>query len=439
MKFSEKINKGLGAAQRAAAFMDVEPHFSSLKNGILVTVPATIIGGFMTIFLNPPVTAGMEGTNVLFRFLLAWKEWSVGHGHIFNTVNNMTMGLIALYAAIGIAYFLAKWRKIDILSAVITVVMTFLLVASPAEAVSDLGTYMSTGYLGGKGLFTAIIVSLLSVDITAFLIKKNIKIKMPDSVPPAITAPFEALIPMLVNIALFFGGSLILKTVTGYTFPELVIRIFQPLVASVDSLPGLLLMVTLMNFLWIFGINGGAVVNGVANAFTFAAVTTNAAALTAGTAMPFINAGSFYCIYGNIGGGGATLSLVVLMFFLAKSSQLKAVSKVGIIPQLFNINEPVVYGIPMIMNPFMMVPMLFIPIVNAVIGYTLTSLDVIGRVFVAAPWSLPGPVMAFCATMDWKAVVVWFGLVVLDMLLYYPFFKAYDNYLQKQETELTGE
>lgn len=430
MGFKEKMKKLI---QKTAVFLDRQPHINSMKNGILVTVPATIIGGIMMIIATPPVTADMQPTNFFFQFMLAWKDWATTYNEALMIPYHLTLGVISVYAVAAIAYYMAKKRNVNELSATISAVMIFLMIAAPAKSYQDLGTMMSIAYLDGKGLFSAIIVGLLSVEVMNFLFKRNIKIRMPDSVPPMVTAPFEALIPLIVNIILFYGGSLILESTTGYALPALIIAMMKPLIYAADSLPGVLFMVFLINLFWIFGINGGAVVNSVASAFVLSNLSANAAAVEAGEAMQYINSGPFYNVFGNIGGFAATLGMVIMMLFVSKSSQLKSVSRIAIGPQLFNINEPVTYGMPLVMNPYLVVPILLVPSINVIIAYMCTSIGWIGKIYINAPWTLPGPLLAFASTLDWRAVVLWFVLLGVDMLLYLPFLKMYDRYLLNKE------
>lgn len=430
MEMKERLKKFI---QKTAVFLDRQPHINSVKNGILLTVPATIIGGIMMIIATPPVTAGMEGTNVFFRFMLAWQEWATTYKEVLMIPYHLTLGVISIYAVAAIAYYMAKKRKINEISAVVSAIMVFLMVAAPAKSIQDLGTMINIGYLDGKGLFSAIIVALLTVEITNFLFKKNIKIRMPESVPPMVTAPFEALIPLGVNIVIFFGGSLLLESMSGYSLPAFIIAMMKPLIFAADSLPGILFMVFLINLFWIFGINGGAVVNSVASAFVLSNLSANAEAVKVGQEMQYINAGPFYNVFGNIGGFAATLGMVIMMLFACKSPQLKSVSRIAIGPQLFNINEPVTYGMPLVMNPYLVIPILLVPSINVIIAYACTTMGLVGKIYINAPWTLPGPLLAFASTLDWRAVILWFALLAIDMIIYFPFLKMYDRYLIAKE------
>ncbi len=413
--------------QQIAMTLDGSPHFTALKNGIQATIPSTIIGGLLCIITSFPVP-DESATGAAASILKGISGLFSGIVPYASTLQTMSLGIIALWAVIGISYYLSKSYRINELTGVTIGVMTFLLVAAPAADGA-----ISTEYLGSKGLFSAIIISWLSVDLTNLLIKKNIKIKMPDSVPPAVTAPFEALIPMAVNLIVFYIVNQLIIAVSGEAFPALIINILSPLFTAIDSLPGVILLVTGVNVLWWFGINGASIVNGATQAFTLAFLAENAAALANGEPMTRVTAYPFYCVFGNIGGAGATLAFIVIAVIFAKSAQMKAISKVAIIPQLFNINEPVTYGLPTVMDPFLLLPYIGVPIINITIAYLATWLGLVGKVYINAPWSMPGPLLAFFSTLDWRAVILWLILFVMDLALWFPFMKAYDKYLLEKE------
>lgn len=420
----EKLLQGV---QRIAMALDRSVHFTALKNGIQATIPATIIGGLLCIITSFPVPAeGTTGTAA--RIMGTIGRAFAGITPYVSVLQTMTLGIIALWAVAGIAFYLSRNYRMNELTGVTIAIMTFLLVAAPAQ-----DGVISTDYLGSKGLFSAIIIGLLSVEITHILLEKDIKIKMPDSVPPAVTAPFEALIPMAVNLIVFYVINEIVIALSGEAFPAMVIHILSPLFTAMDSLPGVILLITGVNVLWWFGINGASIVNGATQAFTLAFLAENAQALANGEPMSRITAYPFYCVFGNIGGAGATLAFIVIAVIFAKSAQIKAISKVAIVPQIFNINEPVTYGLPTVMNPFLLLPYIAVPIINITLAYLATWAGLVGKVYINAPWSMPGPLLAFFATLDWRSVVLWIALFALDLVLWFPFMKAYDKYLLEKE------
>lgn len=417
--------------------ISTQRYITAIKNGLMFTVPLTIIGGFSQIIAQPPIDPKVVlPTNIFNEMLLAWKMWSVKYAALLTIPYNMTMGLLALFAAIAIAYNLAKQYKIDPLSSSITALLTFLVVCSPTVSIlkdKPASLFLSTDYLGSKGLFTAIIIGLLTVEITRFLLEKNIKIRMPDSVPPMVTASFEAIIPLLLNVIIFMCINQVFELLFHMNISLAIMKLFSPFVSASDTLPAILISVFLINILWFFGIHGGAIANAILMPFFLTNLAENAAAVAAGQVPIHIFAGYYYIIFMNIGGSGCALGLAVAILICAKSAQLKSLSRVGIIPVAFNISEPFVFGTPMIMNLFLFIPMIFVPTINGIIAHFMFSMKIVRNLYILIPFSTPGFISAFLSTMDFKSVILWFSLLTLDVVLYLPFVKAYDNSLVKQE------
>jgi cellobiose PTS system EIIC component len=416
-----------------------QKHLSAIKNGIMFTIPFTIIGSLMMIIAQPPVNPQtMHATNFFFKFLLMWKAWATSQYLTLMTPYYLTMGILSVIAVIGISYSLAKSYKINEISAVLISTVTFLMVAAPFNPVSKEMSnvlVMPTSYLDSKGLFAAMIIGLISVEIIRILGEKNIKIKMPASVPPMVAAPFEALIPAAMNIALFFVINIVVMNVFGANLPQLIMNIFKPLVCASDSLAGLLFIYLLLNVLWIFGIHGGAVVIPIVMPLMISNTVENAQAYIAGKPMEHILTAPFHNIFANIGGSGAAIGLGIAILIVAKSAQLKAIGKIGIAPVLFNISEPLVFGTPIIMNPLLVVPVLLAPTVNVILCYFTFHMGIVRTGYLNIPNTIPGPIGAFLGTMDWKAIIFWFVLAAIDTIIYVPFVKIYDKTLVKKETK----
>lgn len=414
-------------------------HISAMKNGLMATLPLTILGGFTLIVSTPPVNpAVIQPTNAFNKFLLAWKAWSVSNSFALNIPYNMTMGLLGLFTVMAVAYFLLQKYKMNVIGGVITAVVTFLCVAAPATAVNKEtpgALYLSTGYLDAKGMFTGIIIAFLTVEITKFFMDKNIKIRLPEQVPPMVSAPFEALIPLVVNVLFFTTINNLLIGDFDMNIPQLVLKAFAPLVSASDSLPALLLIMFLVNILWFFGIHGGNVVNAVVVPFATINLAENADAIAKGLEPTHILSGGFITLWGNLGGSGAAIGLVVAMLIVAKSAHLRSVGRLGIIPDIFGISEPLVFSTPIILNPFILIPLIIVPLINTVIVYFALTLNIVGKTYISIPFTTPGPIQAFLATMDWKAPILWIMLMVMDVLIYIPFVKAYDKTLVESENQ----
>lgn len=411
-------------------------HLKAMRDGLVQTIPITILGGLILMVANPPVATTVQGTNLFLKLMVAWRDWAIEWKNVIILPYKMSFALLGLFAAVNIAFYLAKSYKLNTLPAVVTAVITFLMVAAP---ITEDGTF-NVAYLDAKGMFTGILLAMLTVEITRFLINKNITIKMPDGVPPAVTSSFEALIPLAVNVIVVYAISLFIQKVSGSIIPQAIMKLLAPAVTAIDSAPAIFIFSLLAQLLWFGGIHGSSTIKtGVLEPFLNQNLNANSEAIIAGEALPHIFTNPFWANYMTIGGSGATLALVLVMLFVAKSSQMKSLGKVAILPALFNINEPIIFGTPMVFNPLFIVPFLLAQPINGVIAYYATKSGLIASSFVNLPWTTPGVLGSYLSTFDWKAPVLVIFLTVLDLIMYYPFFKVYDKKLAEEEAAVAAE
>lgn len=411
-------------------------HLASVRDGMTILVPITIIGGIFCLLAVPPVDlAKIQGTNFFYRFLIAWKHFADANSAMLMTPYNLTIGIISIYVVAGVAYRLAASYKMNTLTNVIVSLFIFLLIAAPPQtfkvdkaAISA----MPTGQLGAGAMFAAIITAIIVVEIAHFCEKKNIVIKLPESVPPNVAAPFTALIPMIFSLLLFMGGNALCTNATGAGLTQLVFKIFQPLISATGSLPSIILINVLMTMFWFFGIHGGNMVGVVVTPITTMNLALNAEAYAAGKALPAIFAGSVNSVFG---GWISYTAMAIVILIGCKAASLRSVAKVAITPSIFNINEPLIFGVPTVLNPFTVVGFLICNNVNFSIAYLLMKAGIIGKFFITLPFTVPGPIAAFLATMDIKATVLWFVLLALDIVILLPILKAYDKSVIKMEQE----
>ena len=399
-------------------------HLRAVRDGIVATLPLIIVGSFFLIVANPPLPQTWGITQFL----------SSNAGKIVLPYR-MTMYIMTLYAIFGIGSSLAHSYKLDGLSggilAEIAYMLTIMPVNVPADAEAGIaGWTIPMAKLGSAGLFVGIIAAFIAVEIYHLFDSKGWKIKMPDAVPPAVARSFENLFPTAAVILLF--GSVTYWF--GFDWHGLVGTLVAPLVSASDGLGSVLLIVFLTCFFWVFGIHGASIVGSLARPIWLILLEQNTAALAAGEAMPNIAPEPFYQWFIWIGGAGATIGLAILMAFFAKSHYAKDLGKTAFLPACFNINEPIIFGAPIVLNPTLMIPFCIAPIVNAVIAYGATAIGLVSRVSVNAPWTFPGPIGAYLACGgDWRAFVLNVVLIVLSVLIYYPFFRMWDGQLLKEE------
>jgi len=406
-------------------------HLSALKNGMMVTIPITIVGGIFMLIAQPPVNlATMQPTNIFFSFLIAWKQFAVDNASVLMVPYDWTIGALAVYIAFAIAYFLAKQYKINGMSAGISSMLIFLVIAAEPFTAGDFGKVISVKNLGGEGMFFAIIVAFITVEIFKFMLDHNIKIKLPDTVPPMVAAPFESLFPLVGSLLLFFFGNILCIQLTGNNLARLIFTILIPLMNATSSLPSVIILSTLLSLFWFLGIHANSIVGSVLTPIATANLALNSEAILSGGISASPLAGTFMTIFGNWMSYPAMLLCFVLV---AKSAHLKSIRKLAIFPSMFNINEPSTFGVPIVMNVLLALPIMLCNIICCSVAYLVMDAGIVKSIYIAVPWTTPGIINVFLSTMDWKAVILWAGLFVLDVVILLPFVKAFDKQQLRQE------
>ncbi|MBO0479392.1 PTS sugar transporter subunit IIC [Vagococcus fluvialis] len=395
-------------------------HLRAVRDGIIATLPLIIVGSFFLIVAFPPLPATWGIT-----------EFLTSNAATILLPYRMTMYIMSLYATFGIGASLAKSYDLDQVSggilATIAFLLTFVPVNVPAEALEAAGTagfVLPMANLGGGGMFVGIITAIIAVEIYRMTDKSKFKITMPEQVPPAVARSFEALTPTLIVIL----GMATITYYIGFDWHTAVAKLVAPLVTAADSLPSVLLLIFMITFFWVFGIHGVSIVGSLARPVWLQLLEGNTTAQAAGEALPHIAAEPFFQWFIWVGGSGATIGLAILLAFTAKSEYGSKLGKAIITPSIFNINEPVIFGVPIVLNPIMMIPFVVTPMIMATIAWFATSLGFVNPVTITAPWTLPGPIGAYLATGgDWRAAVLNVILILVSVICYYPFVKVYDR------------
>lgn len=450
MKFMERFNE---IANRTlvpiASKLANQRHLASIRDGMVVAIPLSILGGICLIISTPPFKPETLGDwGFISDMLLGWYNWAQANKAMLQLPYNMTMALMGLFVAFAIAYNLAKRYNMAPLNASIVSTAVFLMVSAPVSkavpveainegtAVADMlgqtGAFIPTTYLDAKGIFTAIIVAIGCVEIMQFLLKKNIRFKLPQGVPPAISSSFDAIIPLFLCVIVFYALSLFVQNISGELLPSMIMSILAPAISGLDSLWGICLITMIAQIFWFFGLHGASITQPIRLPFMQMYLVANIAAFSANEEIPHFFTQPFWSYVIALGGGGATLGLCLLLL-KSKSAELKTLGKLSIGPAFFNINEPIIFGLPMVLNPMMMIPFIFVPVVNTIITYSCMYFGIVGKGVIETPWTTPAPLGAALGCMDIKAGVLVIGLIILDMILYYPFFKLMEK--QKLEEE----
>lgn len=405
-------------------------YFQALRNGFLAIMPLTIIGSIFMLITDFPI-AGY--TNFMSNVFGAnWVDY-------LSPAYRATFNMMGLLFAGTMSYKLAESYKMDQLTSLILGIVSYVIVL-PKTAMTDSGEVandvLSFDWTGTQGVITAIIVSAVSVEITRFCINKNLVIKMPESVPEMVSKAFSALIPgtLVALISLLING---IGVAFYDSFPQLIYALIQgPLQGIIGAPFAIIIVVGLNGFLWWFGIHP-TVVNSMLYPILYANAEKNQLLAEAGNLAT--DTGSFGTVqmldqFGTMGGAGSTIGLAICMIIVSRSSRLKAMSKVAGIPALFNINEPIIFGLPVIFNPLLLIPITLAPIVTVLIAYLSMAIGFMPMFTgIQAPWATPIIFSGFIIT-HWQGAVTQLVAVVCSVLIYYPFVKALDNQYQKEES-----
>ena len=429
---------------RAGAWCGQNKYLSAIKNAFQNFMPLTIAGAIGVLWCNVLVNES-TGLGMFFKPIMALDFLNPA----FQAVNFCTISCITVGITLGIAQEIGIWNMgaekagyipgLVGLAAWLSVTNTSHMV----EGAKDAFTGIAGNELGATGLFTGMIIGVLSVELFCFFEKQDaLKIKMPDGVPPMIANTFTALIPAILVGLIFIVVATIFSFTPYGSFTQLVYTVIvTPLNSLGGSVWSLVVLILVQMLLWFFGIHGSNVISGVITAVYLPMATANLEAYAAGKALPNILCNTFYDTFSGIGGAGGTLSLCIVILLFAKSKQNKTMGKLGIIPGLFTINEPVVFGYPLIMNPLMVIPFILTPVVQTLVAYFSMYIGLVPRFTgVQVPWCMPIILKPLLAG-GWQAAILQVVCIFIGCLIWYTFFKVSDKqrYEQEQSLEATAE
>lgn len=406
---------------------------AALRDGFIMTTPFTICGSVFLLLANLPLPGYAE-----FMASLFGADWTAP----LNAVAGGTFSVLALIVVLAITYKFVENEGCDAIMASILSLSTFLILMPPAivskggEVVGDI---IPKAWAGSNGVITAIIIAFFVSYVFCYCEKNHIGIKMPDSVPSGVAKAFTALVPGMI----FFTTASVLYGLCHYigatTLPELVFKVIQtPLQGLSDSLAGGSIIVGLQSILFWAGIHGPNVVGGVVSPLLIANSLDNQHLIDAG--MSLINnpeAKIFTCqindVFVKSGGCGLTLGLLFAGLFAARSQQLKSLMKMAFVPGLFNINEPIIFGLPIVFNPYLLVPFVLVPLIAMFVTYFAISTGFMAPFSaVQVPWTTP-PVIAGFLLNGWQGAVVQIVNLAIATVIYFPFLKAQDKAFLKEE------
>lgn len=404
-------------------------YMRALKSGFMVIMPLTIIASIFLLITDFPIPGYPE-----FMARIFGDNW----GDFLSPAYKATFDMMGILLAGTIAYKLAEIDEVDSLPIMIISIVSYVIV-TPNSIITESGEVINKvipmAWLGTKGVITAILISIISYELYKFVVKRNLVIKLPENVPPMVYKSFFSLVPGTIVIAF----SLVINGIFlsfGTSMHEFIYDILQVPLQGLTASPAAITIVAGLNgFLWWFGIHP-TVVNSIVNPLLNANSVENLELFKQGAlTLKNANIGTIQMIdqFATIGGAGMTIGLVISMIVVAKSQRMKMLSKLSTVPALFNINEPIVFGLPIIMNPLMLIPLTLAPIVSVLIAYGAIVIGFMNPFNgVIAPWPTP-PIFSGFLVSGWQGAIVQVVAIAVSFIIYYPFVLALDKQYRSEE------
>lgn len=402
-------------------------YLKAINKGFMLLLPLTVFGSIFTLIASFPITA--------------WTDWlaEVGLSNWLALPSKLTIDLIALYTVVAIGYSFTKQEGYDGFAGGIIALVSFFIVTPLAQITTnknEIVTTLSMDWLGAKGLFVAMIVAIVSSLLFIYFTKKGWVIKLPDSVPPMVSQAFAPLIPIAMIGTIFLVIAYLFNLTSFGSIHNFIYSfVAMPLQKAGGSFGGMIIFTIALHLLWFFGIHGGNVVNSVSNPILMPLALENLAAFQAGGAPTHIYSAAFKNTY-HFGGGGMTIALVFMMAFLAKSQKFKALGKLALPANIFYINEPVLFGVPIVLNTTMIIPFILAPLITQALAYGLTVIGILPVLIgYQIPWSMP-PIISGFIQGGWRVALFQVFSLFLTFAIYYPFFKVIDKQAILEEKKL---
>lgn len=402
-----------------ASKIGAQRHLVAIRDSFMVTMPLMILGALAVMINNLPIQPFQDFMNSVFT-----EETWKGFG---GAVWNGTFAILSVLIAFLLAYHLAHSYGKD---------------GVAAGAVS-LGSFFALGGANGmasNGLFIALIVGIVSTELFVRLIgNEKLIIKMPEGVPPAVAKSFAALLPAMIVISIF---GLIAAVFAAFGIPDIITSFYEavqkPFMGMASTYPSALLIAFITPFLWFFGLHGANMIDPFMQTINATAIDANVNAIAAGDAAPYIVNKPFIDSFVNLGGTGTTIGLLLAIFIIGRQNKAyKMVTNLSIGPGIFNINEPLLFGLPIVLNPIMFIPFILAPIVCVTTAYWATKLGIVPVCTSMPPWVMPPILGGFMATSSIAGGVLAAVNVALSTVIYAPFVRI--AVIQEQRKEQQAE
>jgi PTS system lactose-specific IIC component len=399
-------------------------YLRAIRDGFIAGMPVILFSSIFILIAYVPNAWGFHWSKGVETFLMTPYSYSLGILAFF------VGGTTAKALTDSMNRDLPATNQINFLSTMLASMVGFLLMA--AEPAKEGG--FLTAFMGTKGLLTAFIAAFVTVNVYKVCVKNNVTIRMPEEVPPNISQVFKDLIPFTVSVVLLYGLELLVKGTLGVTVAESIGTLLAPLFSAADGYLGITFIFGAYAFFWFVGIHGPSIVEPAIAAITYSNIDVNLHLIQAGQhADKVITSGTQMFIV-TMGGTGATLIVPFLFMWICKSKRNRAIGRASVVPTFFGVNEPILFGAPIVLNPIFFVPFIFAPIVNVWIFKFFVDTLNMNSFSVNLPWVTPGPLGIVLGTnFQVLSFILAVLLVVVDTIIYYPFVKVYDEQILEEE------
>ncbi|MDR2834554.1 MAG: PTS transporter subunit EIIC [Streptococcaceae bacterium] len=416
-------------------------YLSTIRDAFIAIMPLILAGSFGVLMANVVCspTTGLAQFNGF--------GWLAQFQGLFNGINNASTNFIAIYTVFMIGMIHARKLKSDspfmaglvnIMCYVVLAPMAMNVVAPESGEEFVVNSVLAQRFTNAQGLFVAIIVGMITVTMFEKIVQSGkLNIKMPDTVPPMIAKSFEVSIPATVVVTFWAVAGYLITELLGMTIFDAIYTSLQgPLERIMQHPAGVILIVIIAQLFWTLGIHGAQLVGIVTNPVGLAAITQNIENFEAGLPMTNIFTGPFWSAFATIGGSGSTLGLIIAILLFSKRKEARTISKISIAPALFNINEPMIFGVPLVMNPIFAIPFILGPAISVSIALFSAHIGFASPAFIILPWTTPPLMNSFLSTGGHLGTMITqvICLAVL-VLIYIPFVKVHNTMAARDEAQ----
>ncbi len=425
-----------------AAKIGGQRHLVAIRDGFASLMPIIMAGSFAVLINALPIPGWDKFLATTLGVQLRTMNGTIWWG---------SLAMLSIFITFSVAYNLAKSYDSNGLQAGLLSVASFLIMIPQAPLLglpegvtladgavtANFWGNINVGYTGAQGMFVGMLVALVATEIFVRLSKADVLvIKMPEGVPPAVSKSFAALFPGMILLAIMAIACMLLGQAADHNiFATITKYVGAPIKSATDSLGSALAIVFLQQFLWFFGLHGPNILGGVVEPILLQLLDENMKAVASGQIPPHIITKPFLDSFVHLGGSGATITLLGALFFAGKRKQNREIAKLGVAPGLFNINEPVIFGFPIVLNPVLFVPFVFGPLVLTTIAYFATWVGLVPRTIAMVPWTFPPVIGGFVATASIQGGILALVNLIVGFVIYLPFVIMLEKIEAKKDIE----